>query len=227
MNWDDTGFLISKNRYNENSIISEIFTKNHGKISGIVFGGTSKKLKNYLQIGNQLYVNYNSKSENRVGYFKLEIQKVYSPLYFENSQKLSCIISTMNLIKLLTADSQSNTRIFELIEEFYSIILNDTWLKNYIYWELELFKTIGFDLELENLVSKEFLNDETIYVVKTKIEKKIIPSFLVDKNIIVDDIDILLKGLKILSDFLEKTILKPNDLNYPISRTHFINSLKN
>ncbi len=227
MNWDDTGFLISKNRYSENSIISEIFTKNHGKISGIVFGGTSKKLKNYLQIGNQLFVNYNSKSENKIGYFKLEIQKVYSPIYFENAQKLSCIISTMNLIRLLTADSQSNVRIFDLIEKFYSIIANDSWLKNYIYWELELFKTIGFDLELENLVSKEFLNNETIYVVKTKMEKKIIPSFLVDKKIIVDDIDMLLKGLKIVNDFLEKTILKPNNLNYPISRTHFINSLKN
>ena len=43
MNWDDTGFLLSKNRYNENSLISEFYTKNHGKISGIVFGGTSKK----------------------------------------------------------------------------------------------------------------------------------------------------------------------------------------
>ena len=227
MNWDDTGFLISKNRYNENSIISEIFTKNHGKISGIVFGGTSKKLKNYLQIGNQLFVNYNSKSENRIGYFKLEIQKAYSPIYFENSQKLSCIISTMNLIRILTAESQSNIKIFDLIEKFYSIISNDSWLKNYIYWELELFKTIGFDLELENLVSKESLNNKTIYVVKTKMEKKIIPSFLVDKKIIVDDIDMLLKGLKIVSDFLEKTILKPNNLNYPISRTYFINSLKN
>ena len=227
MNWDDTGFLISKNRYNENSIISEIFTKNHGKISGIVFGGTSKKLKNYLQIGNQLFVNYNSKSENRIGYFKLEIQKAYSPIYFEHSQKLSCIISTMNLIRLLTAESQSNIKIFDLIEKFYFIISNDSWLKNYIYWELELFKTIGFDLELENLVSKESLNNKTIYVVKTKMEKKIIPSFLVDKKIIVDDIDMLLKGLKIVSDFLEKTILKPNNLNYPISRTHFINSLKN
>ena len=227
MNWDDTGFLISKNRYNENSIISEIFTKNHGKMSGIIFGGTSKKLKNYLQIGNQLFVNYNSKSENRIGYFKLEIQKAYSPIYFENSQKLSCIISTMNLIRILTAESQSNIKIFDLIEKFYSIISNDSWLKNYIYWELELFKTIGFDLELENLVSKESLNNKTIYVVKTKMEKKIIPSFLVDKKIIVDDIDMLLKGLKIVSDFLEKTILKPNNLNYPISRTYFINSLKN
>ena len=25
MNWDDTGYLISKNRYSENSIIAEIF----------------------------------------------------------------------------------------------------------------------------------------------------------------------------------------------------------
>ena len=227
MNWDDTGFLISKNRYSENSIISEIFTKNHGKISGIVFGGTSKKIKNYLQIGNQLFVNYNSKSEDKIGYFKLEIQKVYSPIYFENSQKLSCIISAMNLIRLLTAESQSNIKIFSLIEKFYLIISNDLWLKNYIYWELELLKTIGFDLELDNLVSKETLNNEIIYFVKTKTEKKIIPSFLIDKKIIVDDIDVLLKGLKLVSDFLEKTILKPNNLNFPTSRIHFVNSLKN
>ena len=70
MNWDDTGFLLSKNRYNENSLISEFYTKNHGKISGIIFGGTSKKIKNYLQIGNQLYLNYNSKSEDKLGYFR-------------------------------------------------------------------------------------------------------------------------------------------------------------
>ena len=56
MNWDDTGFLLSKNKYNENSLITEIFTKNHGKVSGIIFGGTSKKIKNYLQIGNQLHI---------------------------------------------------------------------------------------------------------------------------------------------------------------------------
>jgi DNA repair protein RecO (recombination protein O) len=78
MIWDDIGFLLSKNRYNENSLIAEIYTKNHGKISGIIFGGTSKKIKNYLQIGNNLYVNFNSKSENRIGYFKIEIQHAFS-----------------------------------------------------------------------------------------------------------------------------------------------------
>ena len=226
MNWDDTGFLISKNRYNENSLISEFYTKNHGKISGIVFGGTSKKIKNYLQIGNQLYLNYNSKSENKLGYFKLEIQKVYSPIYFENPQKLSCINSVMSLIRLLTAELQSNIKIFDLIEKFYLILSNDKWLKDYIFWELELLKTIGFDLELNNLATKELLDNKIVYVVKSKTEKKIIPNFLIDKKIIIEDLNTLLNGLKLVSDFLEKTILKPNNLNYPISRTQFINSFK-
>jgi len=226
MNWDDTGFLISKNRYNENSLISEFYTKNHGKISGIIFGGTSRKIKNYLQIGNQLYLNYNSKSENKLGYFKLEIQKVYSPIYFENSQKLSCINSAMNLIRLLTAESQSNTRIFNLIEKFYLILFSDEWLKEYIFWELELLKTLGFDLELNRLATKELIDNNLVYVVKSNTEKKIIPNFLINKKIIVNDLRTLLKGLKLVSDFLEKTILKPNNLNYPISRTQFINSLK-
>ena len=227
MNWDDTGFLISKNRYNENSLISEIYTRNHGKISGLVFGGTSRKLKNYLQIGNLLHVNYNSKSENRIGYFKLEIQRAFSPIYFENQQKINCIFSTMNLVRLLTAESQVNTDIFNLIEKFYFIISNDIWLKDYIFWELELLKVLGFDLELNTLVKKEIINDETVYVVNSKKEKKIIPNFLIDKDLFVKDIDNFLNGLKLVSDFLEKNIFKPNNMNYPISRTHFINSLKN
>ena len=31
MNWIDQGFLISKNKYNENSIIAEFYTKHYGK----------------------------------------------------------------------------------------------------------------------------------------------------------------------------------------------------
>ena len=226
MTWDDTGFLVSKNKYNENSLISEIYTRNHGKVTGLVFGGTSKKIKNYLQIGNQLHVNYNSKSENRIGYFKLEIQNAFSPIYFEHREKITCICSVMNLVRLLTAESQSNLNIFGLIEKFYYIISKDEWLKDYIFWELELLKVLGFDLELNSLVTKELIDNKTIYVVKSKNEKKVVPNFLIDKNLHVDDLNTLLKGLKLVSDFLEKNILQPNNLNYPISRTHFIDSIK-
>ena len=45
MYWSDEGYLISKNNYDENSLIIEAFTLNHGKYNGIVYGGSSKKQK--------------------------------------------------------------------------------------------------------------------------------------------------------------------------------------
>ena len=226
MNWDDSGYLISKNRYNENSIIAEVFTKNHGKISGIIFGGTSKKIKNYLQVGNKIYVNYNTKSPTRIGYFKIEILKALTPLYFDDTQKLFCITSAMNLIKLLTAEAQSNIKIFTLIDNFFKIINLKSWIKEYIFWELELLKLLGYDLELKKMVKKEVIGDQVSYFVKSSSEKKIVPSFLIEECNNEIDLKNLLKGLKLVTDYLEKSILKPNNLNLPSSRTHFVSLLK-
>ena len=226
MIWDDYGYLVGKSKYNENSLISEIYTENHGKVSGIIFGGTSKKIKNYLQLGNKVFVNFNSKSENKIGYFKVEIEEALSPKYFDNRQKLSCIISAMHLIKSLTAELQKNKSIYQLIGDFYILLNKEDWIKNYIFWELELFKLLGFDLELRNLVDKQVVNKKLQYISKSLTEKKVVPNFLVDKNSNTTDITSLLSGLKLVGDYLEKSILKPNNLSQPISRINFINSLK-
>ena len=226
MNWIDQGFLVSKSQYSENSIIAELFTLNRGKVSGIIFGGTSKKIKNYLQVGNKLHVNYNSKNDNRMGYFKIEILNAYSPFYFDHKQKLSCITSAMNLIKILTAEAQANKKVYSLIEDLFNLLNNQNWLKKYIFWELDLLKVLGYDLELKNLVEKNFVNNKTIYFATSSTEKKYVPNFLIEKDVEVNDLKTLLNGLKLVSDYLDKTILKPNNINFPNSRLLFINSLK-
>ena len=226
MNWIDEGFLISKNRYSENSLIAELYTKESGKISGIIFGGTSKKIKNYLQIGNRLHVNYNSKSNNRIGYFKVEILNAYTPLYFDHKQKLSCITSAINLIKILTAESQVNIKVYNLIENLFVILKDKDWLKKYIFWELDLLKLLGYDLELENFVEKDIVENKTIYYANSSNQKKYVPNFLIEKDETVKDLKTLLNGLKLVGDYMNKTILKPNNINFPISRNQFINSLK-
>ena len=226
MNWIDQGFLVSKSRYSENSIIAELYTLDRGKVSGIIFWGTSKKIKNYLQIGNKLHVNYNSKNDNRMGYFKIEILNAYSPFYFDHKQKLSCITSAMNLIKILTAEAQANKKVYSLIEDLFNLLNDQNWLKKYIFWELELLKLLGYDLELENLVEKNLEDNKTVYFASSYTEKKYVPNFLIEKDLEVTDINILLSGLKLVGDYLDKTILKPNNLNYPNSRIIFLNSLK-
>ena len=59
-----------------------------------------------------------------------------------------------------------------------------------------------------------------------QLKKKIIPNFLIDRNDKKEDIHTLLSGLNLIGDYLEKTILKPNNLNQPLSRLQFISSLK-
>ena len=226
MTWDDEGFLISKNKYSENSLIVEIFTKYHGKTSGIIFGGTSRKIKNYLQLGNQLHVNYSSKTENKIGNFKIELLKAYAPIFFNNYRKLLCIFSALQLIKILTAESQKNIKIYGLIENFYILLKKENWIRNYIFWELELFKIIGYDLELKNLVKKELINNEVKYLVKSTKEKKIVPNFLIDNNQDFLNEEILIDGLRLVGDYLEKSILRPNNINYPLSRLRFLNTFK-
>jgi len=226
MNWDDSAYLISKNRYSENSIIAEVYTENHGKISGLIFGGTSKKIKNYLQIGNKIYVNYNTKSPSRIGYFKIEILKALTPLYFDENYKLSCISSAMHLIKLLTAEAQSNKEIFILINKFFEILPSENWIEEYIFWELELLKLLGYDLELKNMVQKEIVDGKVNYFVQSSTEKKFIPNFLIVPSSEKVDTKSLIKGFKLVTDYLEKSILKPNNINLPNSRIHFVNLLK-
>ena len=182
MQWDDIGYLISKNRYNENSIIAEFYTENHGKSSGIIFGATSNKIKNYLQIGNKLYLNYNYKSEGKLGYYKVEIFKAYTPYYFDYKEKLLCIVSAMNLVKLLTVESQSNVNVFNLIGDLYLIFNNDDWVKEYIFWELKLLEFVGFNLQLNKIAKFEIINNKKKYFVGSNSEKKYVPNFLIDRR---------------------------------------------
>ena len=117
-------------------------------------------------------------------------------------------------------------KIYSLIENFYIFLKKENWIRNYIFWELELFKILGYDLEFENIVDKEIIDDKLQYITRSSKEKKIVPNFLIEKNQNPEDIKSLLSGLSLIGDFLDKTILKPNNLSQPLSRLQFINTLK-
>ena len=226
MSWSDTGYLISKTKYNENSSIVEFYTKAHGKSTGIIFGSTSKKIKNYLQIGNKFFLNYISKNDNKIGYFKVEILKAFGPYFFEDKQRLLCLTSSLRLIKILTVEAESNEKIFNLLDAFFEILINDEWIKKYIFQELDLLKYTGYDLNLEKITKKEITDDKKRYFVESKTEKKYVPNFLIELDLDENNLNNLISGLVIIGDYLDKSILRPNNIIYPIDRTNFIKSLK-
>ena len=224
MNWQDKGYLLSLNKYNENSSIAEFYTENNGKIVGVIFGSTSKKIKSYLLIGNKFHINSKLREDGRLGYLKVEIDEIKTPVYLENKKKLFCIIYCMNLIKILTAENENNVEIYNLLEKLFKIIELDNWLVEFLYLELNILKSIGYDINFKDYVVNKNINGQTKYIVDSS--QKIIPNFLIDKKSSPENLKDIYTGFSIVGDFLDKTIIKPNNKNYPSSRNDFVNLLK-
>ena len=130
----------------------------------------------------------------------------------------------MNLIKILTAENEKNIEIYNLIEKLFKIIDLNNWLVEFLYLELSILKSIGYDINFKDYVVDKNINGQTKYVVD--LTQKIIPNFLIDKSNIPENLKDIYNGYSIVGDFLEKTIIKPNNKNYPSSRNDFISLFK-
>ena len=149
MNWEDECYLLSKRKFRENANIINIFSKSKGRISGVVYGGTSRKVRNYLQISNKLFVVYNSKNENKLGYFKTELIKPISPLYFNDKERISALLSICSTLNILLPEAQPNSSIYKSFDEFINSINLDNWIILFIFFELNLIKDLGYDPNLD------------------------------------------------------------------------------
>ena len=159
MNWQDEGFLLSKIKFRENANIVNVFTTKRGKVSGIIYGGDSRKIRNFLQISNKIFVVYSSKSENRLGYFKTELVEAISPRYFNDKKKTTALLSISSILNLLLPESQPYKNLYNSLDELLKNFSQENWITRYISWELLLLKELGFDPFLEQFFYRE---DEVI-----------------------------------------------------------------
>ena len=218
MIWEDECYLLSKRKFRENANIINIFTKKKGKVDGIVYGGMSRKVKNYLQVSNKLFVSHTSKNESRIGYFKTELIKPISPLYFNDKQRTSALISVCSLLNILLPNSQPNKKIYDSFENLLNSINLENWIFLYIFFEINLIKELGYDTNLAEHSSNN-KNDEVFF--KIKIDGYIyeIPNYLILKTIPDKFTSLLIrKSLYFTRQVMQNKFFIPNNLLLPKSR---------
>ena len=217
MNWEDECYLLSKRKFRENANIINVFSKNRGNVSGVVYGGNSRKIKNYLQISNKLYINHNAKNENRLGYFKTELVKPISPLYFNDKERSSALLSISSILNILLPDSQPNQNIYKSFEEFVNSIKLDNWVILYIFLELSLIKDLGYDPNLEKFKNNKSETD--FQKIKIDTFTYDVPSYLM-QNRIPDDLskNLIKASLNFTRNIIQNRFFLPNNLPFPKSR---------
>ncbi len=218
MNWEDECYLLSKKKFRENANIINVFSLNKGKVGGIVYGGNSRKIRNYLQISNKLFVVNNSKSENKLSYFKTELVKAISPIYFSDKERTAALISLCSLLNLLLPESQPNKNIYNAFEKFLDTLNLENWIVLYIFLEINLIKELGYDTNLKYFSDSD---NDLNKVKKIKIDGYTyeVPNFLI-KQKIPNEISksIIKRSLNFTRNVFLNKFFVPNNLIFPKSR---------
>lgn len=214
MNWEDQGYLLSKKRFRENAVIISVFTQNYGKINGIVYGGTSRKIKNYLQVGNKIFIIHNSKNRNKIGYLKTEIVEPISPRYFNDKKRSYLLLSITELLNSLLPDEESYKNIYLSLDNMISNLDNKNWPLIYTFWEVNLIKALGFGFNTSKIISNE-------EVIPTNIDNVTyrVPKFILNEEIPENfSKETVNQGLSFTRNLLLNKFFLPNNLFFPRSR---------
>ena len=231
MRWESNGLILNFSKYNEKSYILEIFTEEHGKHKGIIRGLHSKNKRSIIEPGNEVFATWSGRLETHLGNYNVEPIKLWSSHILQFKDKLSAISSICSLISLTMAERQPNPLIYFSSKKLIEIVAStrDDWIREYVFWEMQLLSEIGYGLDLErcavtskssNLVyvspsSGRAVTSEGAGDFKNKLLP--LPKFMTDFKANYDNDDIY-NALNLTEFFFKKRFFLPNNLNFPQSR---------
>jgi recombinational DNA repair protein (RecF pathway) len=144
--------------------------------------------------------------------------KPISPLYFNDKERTSALISICSLLNILLPDSQPNKNIYNSFENLINSINLENWIFFYIFFEINLIKELGYDT---NLAEYTNVNKDKNLLLKVRIDGYMyeIPEYLINKSIPKDITNILIrKSLYFTRQVMQNKFFIPNNLLFPKSR---------
>ena len=143
--------------------------------------------------------------------------KPISPLYFNDKERSSALLSISSILNVLLPDSQPNQNIYKSFEEFVNSIKLDNWVILYIFLELSLIKDLGYDPNLEKFKNNKSETD--FQKIKIDTFTYDVPSYLI-QNRIPDELskNLIKASLNFTRNIIQNRFFLPNNLPFPKSR---------
>ena len=107
------GILLFTKLSSENNLFLKFLTENDEILTGISFGGSTKKKKNIYQVGYFLNLNIKFKNSSFPKNISGELSKPFYYNIFIDKYKLHSLLSIISLLNLSIVEGQKITGIFE------------------------------------------------------------------------------------------------------------------
>ena len=220
--YKERGILIFSKISSENNLYLKILTQKDEIITGLSFGGSTKKKKNIFQIGYFLNIVIKNKNKNFPNNISAELSKPYYYNIFNDKYKLHGLLALVSLLNISIIEGQKVVGLFNISENIIEILANEKkWIVNYFIFLLNLLKIIGYDIDYQKNFSKDYLNLDDLQFNNSRITKSIkFPHSLLnrDKEINLENANSFFKVFEII---LQNHHLNNMNLNIPINYFKF------
>ena len=239
MDWQDSGIVLGARRQGENSVVLEVYTPNHGRRSGLVRGGRSKRMHSVIQPGNLVQVTWRARLEEHLGNFSVELLEANAVSVMNSAVSLHGFQCTAALFRYLPEREPGKIlypALGVIIEELQSpLILAELIVR----LEVEILGELGFGLNLKSCVDTGQLED-LVYVspksgcaVSRQSGKpyhdRMLPlpvMLTANRTSTAPDLIQIFSGFRMTGYFLDRHVYVPRGIREPDSRISFINSLE-
>lgn len=141
----DEGIVVHKRLFSESKAIVSVFTREHGRISGML--RLSKKEP--LDIATLGKVTWNARLSDQLGILTFEPAESLFTHAHGDYQSLLCLQSLCALLQTLLGERHPYAEMYHAVLEFVAHLKNEATLLGYIRFEQNLLSELGFGLDLD------------------------------------------------------------------------------
>ncbi|MFN3936172.1 MAG: DNA repair protein RecO [Gemmobacter sp.] len=150
MEWQGEGILLAVRPHGESAAIIEVMTLAQGRHSGVVRGGSGRRLAPVLQPGAQLALTWRARLSEHIGVFTVEPLRQRAPALLGDARALAGLSSVCALLVRVLPERDPHPGLYHsTIGLLDRIGVSQGWMADYLRWELALLADLGFGLDLE------------------------------------------------------------------------------
>ncbi len=160
MEWREEGVLLAARKHGETSLIIDVLTEAHGRHSGVVRGGISRKIAPVLQPGAQLDLAWRARLEEHLGTFRVEPVKSRAGAVMGDALALAGLNAICALLVFALPEREPHPVLYRRTIAMFDLLgTSPAWPVAYLKWELALLEELGFGLDLSRCAVTGALDD--------------------------------------------------------------------
>lgn len=149
MEWRDEGLLLAARPHGESAAILDVFTPEHGRHSGILRGGQSRRHAPMLQPGNRLDLSWRARLDDHMGIFTAEPLQSRGAL-LDDRMALAGLNAVLALLAFTLAERDPHGSLYHQTGQLLDHLSGTPgWAVLYLRWEGLLLEELGYGLDLD------------------------------------------------------------------------------